>query len=513
MLFKLIKILFFALPIYFGVCQAAYSLESVYSEEETSLLELINEARKDPLGMAESLGIARETVLQDLPELNAVLTEGLAPLGFNEKLYKAASGHTEDMIANIYYSHNSPDGRTYSERIRESGYLAAVCGESLGMVAFQNFMDTAEAVRTIFESIFLRELDPETTEQRNILNPDITKTGIAFGSGQFTAGGSTLNAYLATLDFGKPVVETEAIELALVSMLNSARNDPSLALVSAGVDPESAAEAYGALAWALTGPPLAPLARDEKLHGTATTHNRDMRDKQYFGIVSPDGSTPFERVASTGYAPGWVGESLGITWGVLDVPQVDTAFDVARRLYEILLKYDVDPQSSVQRNIFHPFMSEVGIGVETVFRNLDEGDDQSLFYVVVADFARPLDHRSFVMGTVYEDRNKNGVIDEDEGIPGLKITLKPEDGATGPEMVTESGPTGRYQMRLSSVSTGFWELYVEREGDVLGPFDVFVGPPRENVLRNIRIEPKIQPKELKKPLTCTRGYAIYRLQY
>lgn len=512
MLFKLIKIFLFTLPFYLGTYQEVFSKEPVHSEEEASLLELINEARKDPLGMAESLGIARETVLQDLPELNAVLTEGLAPLGFNEKLYKAASGHTEDMIANIYYSHNSPDGRTYRGRIRESGYLAAVCGESLGMVAFQNFMDTAEAVRTIFESIFLRELDPETTEERNILNPDITEAGIAFGSGQFIAGGSTLNAYLTTLDFGKPVAETEAIELALVSMLNSARNDPSLALLSAGIDPESAAQAYGALAWALTGP-LAPLARDEKLHGTATAHNCDMRDKLYFGIVSPDGSTPFERVASTGYAPAWVGESLGITLGVLDVPQVDDAFDVARRLYEILLKYDVDPQSSVQRNIFHPFMSEVGIGVETVFRNLDKDDDQSFFYVVVADFARPLDHRSFVMGTVYEDRNENGVIDEDEGVPGLKITLNPEDGVTRPEMVTESGPTGRYQINLSSLSTGFMELYVEREGDVLGPLDFFVGRPNENVLRNIGIEPKIEPKEFKKALTGTRRCANYRLQY
>lgn len=485
MLFKLIKIFLFTLPFYLGAYQEVFSEEPVYSEEEASLLELINEARKDPLGMAESLGIARETVLQDLPELNAVLTEGLAPLGFNEKLYKAASGHTEDMIVNIYYSHNSLDGRTYGERIRKSGYLAAVCGESLGMVAFQNFMDTAEAVRIIFESIFLGELNPETTEDRNILNPDITEAGIAFGSGQFIAGGSTLNAYLTTLDFGKPVAETEAIELALVSMLNSARNDPGLALLSAGIDRESAAQAYGDLAWALTGP-LAPLARDEKLHGTATAHNRDMRDQLYFGIVSPDGSTPFERVASTGYAPAYVGESLG----VLDATQADNAFDAARRLYEIVLKYDVDPQSSVQRNIFDPFMSEVGIGVETVFRNLDRSDDQLLFYVVVADFATPLDLRSFVMGTVYEDRNKNGVIDEDEGIPGLKITLNPGDGATGPEIVTESGPTGRYQINLSSLSTGFMELYVEWEGDVLGPFDFFVGRLKENVLRNIRIEPK-----------------------
>jgi len=508
MLFKLIKILLFTLPFYLGAYQEVFSEEPVYSEEEASLLELINEARKDPLGMAESLGIARETVLQDLPELNAILTEGLAPLEFNQKLYKAASGHTKDMIANIYYSHNSLDGRTYGERIRESGYLAAVCGESLGMVAFQNFMDTAEAVRIIFETIFLAELNPETTEDRNILNPDITEAGIAFGSGQFTAGGSTLNAYLATLDFGKSVADTGAIEQALVSMLNSARNNPSLALLSAGIDPESATEAYGDLEWALALP-LAPLAWDERLHGAATAHNRDMIDKVYFFTVSPDGLTPFERVASTGYAPAYVGESLGIIWGVFDVTRFDGPLDIARRLYEIVLKYDVNSQSSVQGNVFDPFISEVGIGVERVFPNLDQGDDQSLFYMVVADFARPLDLRSFMMGTVYEDRNQNGVIDEDEGLPGLKITLNPEEGAAGPEIVTETGPTGRFQMSLSSVSTGFMELYVEREGDVLGPFDVFVERLEENVLRNIRIE----PKELKKSLTGTRRYAIYTLQY
>jgi len=489
MLTKFIKIFLFTLPFYFGAYQDAFSQEPVYSEEEDTLLELINDARKDPLGMAESLGIDRETVLQDLPELNAVLTEGLAPLGFNDSLYRAAAGHTEDMITRIYYSHTSPDGRTYSERIRESGYLAAVCGESLGLVAFQNFMDTAEAVRIIFESIFLAELDPETTEERNILNPAITEAGIAFGSGQFTAGGLILNAYPVTFDFGKPVAGTEAVEQALVSMLNSARNDPILALLSAGIDRERAAEAYrgmvGALIWS-----HAPLARDKKLHGTATAHNRDMRDRLYFGTVSPDGSTPFERVESVGYDPERVGESLGMTLGILEVSKVDGPFDVARCLYEILLKNDVDPRSDVQRNIFDPFMTEVGIGVETIYLDPDPGGDEdgSLYYTVVADFARPLNLRPFVMGTVYEDRNGNGALDDGEGIPGLKITLSPDGVGMGREIVTETGPTGRYQMDFYNIPTGYMGLYVERDGEVLGSFGFLVGPPKKNVLWDIRID-------------------------
>ncbi|MBC8427070.1 MAG: hypothetical protein H8E00_00280, partial [Deltaproteobacteria bacterium] len=339
--------------------------------------------------------------------------------------------------------------------------------------------------------------DPETTKMRNILNPAITEAGIAFGSGQFTAGRLILNAYPVTFDFGKPVAGADDVEQALISMLNSARKYPGRALLNAGIDPETAEEAYGDLAWALNLGwaltwPLAPLARDEKLHGTATAHNRDMRDRLYFGTASPDGTTPFQRVESAGYAPDSVGESLGTTLGVLEVSKVDGPIDVARCLYEILLKNDLDPRSDVERNIFHPFLTEVGIGLETIYLDPDPGgaEDGSLYYTVVADFARPLDLRYFVMGTVYEDRNGNGAIDQDEGIPGLKITLNSEDSATGPEIMTETGHTGRYQMSLSSVLTGFMKLYVEREGDVFGPFYFFVGHPKENKLRNVGIEPQ-----------------------
>jgi hypothetical protein len=489
-MFKTIKILLFSLPLVLGAYQKGYAEKFVPSEGEISLFELINEARKDPLAMAESLGMAREKVLHDLPQLNDVLTGGLAPLKFDEKLYEAAFGHTEEMIANIYYSHTSLDGRTYAERIRERGYLAAACGESLGMVAFQNFMAPAEAARIIFESIFLAELDPETTEERNILNPETTEAGIVLGSGRFTAGGSTLNAYVATLDFGKPVADAEAIEHALVGMLNAARNDPGLALVTAGIDQAGAAEAYGNLRWALTWP-LAPLAWNEKLHGTATAHNREMRNQRYFNTVSLDGLTPFDRVALTGYDPAYVGESLGMISAVADVEQGESAFDVARRLYERILKHDVDPESDVERNIFSPFVTEVGIGVDTACRV--PGDEQSVSYVVVADFAQPFwqrDQSFFVLGTVYEDRNNNGLIDEDEGIPGLKITVKPRYPAISETVTGRSGPVGHYQIDLSSLPTGFMELYVEWEGDVLGPFSFVVESMGVNVLRNIRIEPK-----------------------
>lgn len=488
---RIIKIWLIALSLCWGVCPKGYAGESAPSEDEAFLLELINEARKDPLAMAASLGMDRETVLRDLPQLQDVLTGGLAPLRFDERLYEAALGHTQEMIDNVYYSHNSLDGRTYADRIRESGYWAVGCGESLGMVAFQNFMAPKDAATIIFESIFLAELDPETTEARNILNPERTEAGIVLGSGQFTAGDTTLNAYVATLDFGKPVVDTEAIEDALIGMFNAARNDPGLALMNADMDQSAAEKAYGNLKWALNRH-LAPLAWNEDLQGTARAHCRDMIHQVYFDTVSPDGLTPFDRVASTGYDPAYVGESLGTLLAVVDAEQGDKAFDVAHRLYERILKRDVDPESWVERNIFNPFVIEVGIGVEIVFQV--PGDEQSIRYVVVADFAEPFwqgHQRFFVVGTVYEDRDDNGLISEDEGICGATIMLN-RLAAAGSEVLTAiSGPSGYYQIELTSLLTvGEMACYVKWKGEVLGPFPFVVEIRGANVLNNIRIAPK-----------------------
>jgi uncharacterized protein YkwD len=482
---RIVAILLFSLSLLLGSFHEGYAGKYAPSDEETVLLELINEARKDPLAMAASLGMDPEAVLRDLPELVDVLTAGLPPLNHDQRLYEAALGHTTEMVAHPYYAHASLDGRTYAERIRETGYAPAGCGESLGMVAFQNLMAPEEAVRIIFESIFLAELDPGTTKARNILNPDWTEAGIALGSGQFTRDGSVLNAYVATLDFGKPVVDMEAVERALLAVINTARKDPALALLNAGIDPIKAAEIYGKRGWDLTDP-LPPLAWNERLNKTAAAHNRDMRDRNYFSTFSLDGLTPLDRVTAAGYDPVHVGESLGILWVGKGAPEDAGALAMARRLYAQMLKIDADPDSGADRNLFSPSVTEVGIGVAAIFQ---DGDGQPIGYAVVADFARPRDERSFVVGTVYEDRNHNGLMDDDEGTPGMKIIANPGYSGMWQTVTAQSGPMGHYQMDLSSFLPGWTKLYVEQDEIVMGPF--FVAVERGvNVLKDIKIEPE-----------------------
>lgn len=48
---------------------------------------------------------------------------GLPPLRWSSLLARAAEGHSRDMVANVFFSHDSPDGRSPGDRIDSVGYL------------------------------------------------------------------------------------------------------------------------------------------------------------------------------------------------------------------------------------------------------------------------------------------------------------------------------------------------------------------------------------------------------
>lgn len=50
---------------------------------------------------------------------------GLSALRTNAKLAKAAEGHVRDMVDHQYFAHDSLDGRRFSTRIKQAGYVPA----------------------------------------------------------------------------------------------------------------------------------------------------------------------------------------------------------------------------------------------------------------------------------------------------------------------------------------------------------------------------------------------------
>lgn len=168
------------------------------------LLQLINQARVNPLGVAESLGIDAAIYLEGRPELRAAFEQGLPPLTINSSLLSASEAHVRDMLENHYYGKISLDGRTYKERIETSGYRFEAAGESLGITWFTDPIDPLLAVSRIFESMFRYELEPSNAGNLTILDPRMKEAGIALGKGVLRSGNEEWNIYLAICDVGMP---------------------------------------------------------------------------------------------------------------------------------------------------------------------------------------------------------------------------------------------------------------------------------------------------------------------
>ena len=52
-------------------------------------------------------------------------------MAWNDLLTQAATGHSQDMQAQNYFSHTSLDGRTFAQRIRAQGYTGSFIGENI----------------------------------------------------------------------------------------------------------------------------------------------------------------------------------------------------------------------------------------------------------------------------------------------------------------------------------------------------------------------------------------------
>lgn len=55
----------------------------------------------------------------------------VAALGWNSMLFDAAAAHALDMATHDYFSHDSRDGRSFSDRITAAGYAWSAAGENI----------------------------------------------------------------------------------------------------------------------------------------------------------------------------------------------------------------------------------------------------------------------------------------------------------------------------------------------------------------------------------------------
>ena len=418
---KIVPVLFLAIILIFGLSAGAFADEGIPLPCEEELLKMINDARQDPLAMAGSLGMDADQILLNLPELRDILMGGLPPLIFNEDLYAAASRHTEDMISGNYYSHDSPDGRGYNDRIIDAGYAPAATGESLGMLTFANFIDPVGAVRIIFENIFRDELDPARTESRNILDPDMKEVGAVLKTGAFDLGGVFCNVYLVTCDFGSGMAK---IEMGLLNLINQARRCPLDAAVSAGLDPDQVLADLPELRDILTDG-LPPLAFNKNLYAAASAHVREMLEMGYYSHDSLNGSAAEERIREMGYDSPATGESVGLACFSSD----RTLEECAYRFFKQILTDELRPDCPIDRNLLNPDLREAGIGLIAGTSSELGGICGDEVLLMTADFGGGAAEAATVLaGVVYSDIDHDGLYNIGEGMGRVAVEIEGESG-------------------------------------------------------------------------------------
>jgi uncharacterized protein YkwD len=147
-------------------------------------------------GSRASVSTASKRVLvrATLCLLNAERTRRhLRALRLNPELSAAARGHSRAMVAKHFFSHTSPDGTTFVDRIRRSGYLDGARAWSVGEnIAYgSGRLSTPRAIA----AAWMRS----PGHRANILSSSYRSIGIGIASG--TPGGDSGGTY--TTDFGR----------------------------------------------------------------------------------------------------------------------------------------------------------------------------------------------------------------------------------------------------------------------------------------------------------------------
>ncbi|WP_166404924.1 CAP domain-containing protein [Desulfonema ishimotonii] len=402
--------------------QPAWAEDAASVDPEIQLCDLINQARVNPLAMAASVGLNPDQVLADLPGLREILTQGLPPLNYNAKLRESARLHTGDMLENGYYGYISPDGSTPADRIRNAGYVADITGESLGVLGFFNFISPSEAVSRIFENLYRDELNPDRTESRYILSPDLTDVGIGFGEGTLSISENSYNAYLVTCDFATTAVSR--LESELLQMINQARSNPLKVAAALGMNTYKIWADLPELHDILENG-IPPLSFNGILYEAAQAHARDMLKQDYYSDVSLDGRNVYDRLFEKGYDPAIAAEARRL----LATTDFVSPEEGCKKHFRQLLEQELNPGCE-NRIILNSDLKEAGVSlvsfVPEMWSVAEEGISYSDFYtlMMVIDFGAGAESLpTELQGIVYNDQNQNSLLDFGEGILNIPINI------------------------------------------------------------------------------------------
>jgi hypothetical protein len=177
-------------------------------------IKFFHKQAPDVLGYATDIRV--EQLLADTNTQRA--QAGLSQLSLNGTLSQAAAAKAADMLANNYWAHNSPGGKTPWDFIIGSGYQYTLAGENLA----KNFQTSTGVVDAWMAS---------PSHRANVLKSGYQDVGFAVVNGVLNGEETTLVVQMFGTTSVKPVAQIPQVQAAAPEPVKSSRVGPAKTVV------------------------------------------------------------------------------------------------------------------------------------------------------------------------------------------------------------------------------------------------------------------------------------------
>jgi hypothetical protein len=188
--------------------------------DEQAHLEEINRARLNPSGEASRFNID----LNEGPPEEYISSLPVQPLTMNKRLLAVARAHSQDMLDQDYFEHDSPDLKTPYDRITESGYIHSSAGENLAFKGFTYKVNATDQILDMHGLLFVDDDYDGRGHRINMLLEHYREVGVGVAFGEYYSDGISYdNSFMLTCDFASASTTADSFVLGVV--YNDNNND------------------------------------------------------------------------------------------------------------------------------------------------------------------------------------------------------------------------------------------------------------------------------------------------
>lgn len=170
---------------------------------EQLMMERMNRARLRPATEAARFGI---DLNEGVPPSKFISSASKQPLAFNATLTGTARAHSQDMLNNDYFAHNSLNGNTPFERMALAGYDFQTAGENLAWRGTTGTLDEIATANLQHQDLFVDTDYPDRGHRVVMMTAAYKEVGIGVLRGMFTDNDGnpvrTYDSLMTTQDFG-----------------------------------------------------------------------------------------------------------------------------------------------------------------------------------------------------------------------------------------------------------------------------------------------------------------------